>query len=213
MIFKFNTRLLFKEITDGKIIIITRLIIYFRIKNMRKLLNSELERKNLEQFRKSAKAPFIIILDNVRSQNNVGSIFRTADAFLTEAIYLCGITATPPHREIQKTALGATESVAWEYWDKTTDAVEYLKNKGYTIIGIEQAEGSVDLQNMKIDKKEKYALIFGHEVNGVDQYVLNLCDMVIEIPQFGTKHSFNIAISVGIVLWELNNKIKQVRCM
>lgn len=175
---------------------------------MRKRLNSELDRKSVEQFRIAEKSPFVIILDNVRSQSNVGSIFRTADAFLTESICLCGITAVPPHREIQKTALGATESVAWKYYSKTTDAVKELKSSGYRIIGVEQAEGSVELQDLIIEKGEKYALIFGHEVNGVDQDVLNLCDQCVEIPQFGTKHSFNIAISAGIVLWELNNKIK-----
>jgi 23S rRNA (guanosine2251-2'-O)-methyltransferase len=175
---------------------------------MRKLLNSELERKTIEQFKESEKSQFIIILDNVRSQSNVGSIFRTADAFLTEAIYLCGITAKPPHREIQKTALGATESVAWKYFATTSGAVMELKDKGYKIIGVEQTEGSFELQNVHIKEGEKYALIFGHEINGVDQNVLNLCDMCIEIPQSGTKHSFNIAISAGIVLWELNKKTK-----
>ena len=176
---------------------------------MRKLLNKELERKTLEQFRISEKSPFVIVLDNVRSQSNIGSIFRTADAFLTKAIYLCGITARPPHREIQKTALGATESVAWKYFPETTDAIYFLKAEGYKIIGIEQAEGSVELQDMHIEKGGRYALVFGHEVNGVDQDVLNLCDGCIEIPQFGTKHSFNIAISAGIVLWELNKSIKK----
>jgi 23S rRNA (guanosine2251-2'-O)-methyltransferase len=171
---------------------------------MRKLLNRELDRKTVEQFRKSEKSPFVIVLDNVRSQSNVGSIFRTADAFVTEAIYLCGITATPPHREIQKTALGATESVAWKYFSKTIDAVISLKEEGYVIIGIEQAEGSIALNRFSKESDRKYALIFGHEINGVDQEVLNNCDHCIEIPQFGTKHSFNIAISVGIVLWELN---------
>ena len=171
---------------------------------MRKLLNRELGRKTVEQFRNSEKSPFVIILDNVRSQSNVGSIFRTADAFVTEAIYLCGITATPPHREIQKTALGATESVAWKYFSRTIDAVNSLREEGYTIIGIEQAEGSIALDNFRKESDRKYALIFGHEINGVDQEVLNHCDNCIEIPQFGTKHSFNIAISVGIVLWELN---------
>jgi 23S rRNA (guanosine2251-2'-O)-methyltransferase len=174
---------------------------------MRKLLNKELQRKSVEQFRISEKSPFIIVLDNVRSQNNVGSIFRTADAFLVEAIYLCGITAIPPHREIQKTALGATESVAWKYFPGTIDAVVDLKERGYKIIGIEQTEGSVELQDMIIEKNKKYALVFGHEVNGVDQDVLDLCDNCAEIPQFGTKHSFNIAISVGIVLWELNKNL------
>jgi tRNA G18 (ribose-2'-O)-methylase SpoU len=170
---------------------------------MRKLQNRELERKSIEQFRRSEKTPLIIVLDNVRSQSNVGSIFRTADAFLIEAIFLCGITAQPPHRDIQKTALGATESINWRYFPKTIDAVNDLKEKGYTIIGIEQTEGSVELQNMKVGKGEKCALIFGNEINGVDQDVLNLCDVCVEIPQFGTKHSFNIAISVGIVLWEI----------
>jgi 23S rRNA (guanosine2251-2'-O)-methyltransferase len=173
---------------------------------MRKRLNSELDRKSIEQFRTAEKSPFVIILDNVRSQSNVGSVFRTADAFLTESICLCGITAVPPHREIQKTALGATESVDWKYYSKTTDAVKEFKSLGYRIIGVEQAEGSVELQDMIIEKGIKYALIFGHEVNGVDQDVLNLCDQCVEIPQFGTKHSFNIAISAGIVLWELNKK-------
>jgi 23S rRNA (guanosine2251-2'-O)-methyltransferase len=174
---------------------------------MRKLLNSELERKSVDQFIKSEKSPFVIVLDNVRSQSNIGSIFRTADAFLTEAIYLCGITATPPHREIQKTALGATESVAWKYFSNTSDAINELRNSGYWIIGIEQAVGSVELQNMEINTGGKYALVFGHEVHGVDQDILNLCDHCVEIPQFGTKHSFNIAISVGIVLWELNKNL------
>jgi tRNA G18 (ribose-2'-O)-methylase SpoU len=171
---------------------------------MRKLLNSELERKTVEQFRKSEKSPFIVVLDNVRSQSNVGSVFRTADAFLTSAVYLCGITARPPHREIQKTALGATESVPWKYFSETSEAVRELQDEGYKIIGIEQVKGSVELQNFKVARGDKYALIFGHEINGVDQAVLDLCDFCVEIPQFGTKHSFNIAISAGIVLWELN---------
>ena len=174
---------------------------------MRKLLNKELERKTVNQFRISEKSPFVIVLDNVRSQSNVGSIFRTADAFLTEAIFLCGITGIPPHREIQKTALGATESVAWKYFPKTTEAINELKDLDYLIVGIEQTEGSIELQNMSINKDEKYALVFGHEVNGVDQEVLNLCDFCVEIPQFGTKHSFNVAISAGIVLWELNKNL------
>jgi tRNA G18 (ribose-2'-O)-methylase SpoU len=173
---------------------------------MRKLLNKELDRKSLEQFRETAKAPFIIVLDNVRSQSNVGSIFRTADAFLTEAIYLCGITSCPPHREIQKTALGATESVSWKYFKTTSEAIKDLKDRGFTIVAVEQVAGSVELQDLKIDADKKYALIFGHEVNGVNQEVVDICDFCVEIPQFGTKHSFNIAISVGIVLWEVNKK-------
>ncbi len=170
---------------------------------MRKLLNSELERKTAEEFRKSQKAPFIIVLDNVRSQSNVGSVFRTADAFLTEAIYLCGITAIPPHREIQKTALGATESVSWRYFASTAEAVAELKARGYIIIAVEQAEGAVELQDMMTEQGKKYALIFGHEINGVGQNIIDMCDRCVEIPQFGTKHSFNIAVSAGIVLWEI----------
>lgn len=173
---------------------------------MRKLLNKELDRKSLEQFRETSKSPFIIVLDNVRSQSNVGSIFRTADAFLTEAIYLCGITSCPPHREIQKTALGATESVTWKYFQRTSEAISELREAGYKILAVEQTEGSVELQNLKIAGDTRYALIFGHEVNGVDQEIVDMCDLCVEIPQFGTKHSFNIAISVGIVLWEVSTK-------
>jgi tRNA G18 (ribose-2'-O)-methylase SpoU len=173
---------------------------------MRKHLNSELGRKSIEEFRKSEKSAFVIVLDNVRSHNNVGSVFRTADAFLTKKIFLCGITPKPPHRDIQKTALGATDSVEWSYYEKTTDAVMHLKAECYKIIGIEQADGAVELQDIKIEKGQKYALVFGHEVTGVDQKVIDLCDMCVEIPQFGTKHSFNIAVSAGIVLWEMNKK-------
>ncbi len=173
---------------------------------MRKLLNKELERKTINQYRESEKSPFVIVLDNVRSQSNIGSIFRTADAFLTKSIYLCGITSVPPHREIHKTALGATESVDWKYFHKTIDAITELKESGYIILGIEQSEGSVELQSMQIIAGENYALVFGNEVNGVEQDIINHCDHCVEIPQFGTKHSFNIAISAGIVLWELNKK-------
>jgi tRNA G18 (ribose-2'-O)-methylase SpoU len=148
----------------------------------------------------------VIVLDNVRSQSNVGSIFRTADAFLAESIYLCGITAVPPNREIQKTALGATESVAWRYFKETIEAIYELKSNGYEIIAIEQAEGSTDLGDFIVKNGTRYALVFGHEVNGVNQSVLDICDNVVEIPQFGTKHSFNIAVSAGIVLWEMNKK-------
>jgi len=174
---------------------------------MRKLQNSELGRKSIDQFREFSKSPFIVVLDNVRSHSNVGSVFRTADAFLTESVYLCGITARPPHRDIQKTALGATESVAWKYFSNTSDAIHELKSKGYTIVGIEQAEGSISLGDFFVEPGSKYALVFGHEVNGVDQAVINECDFVVEIPQFGTKHSFNIAVSAGIVLWEMNKKM------
>lgn len=171
---------------------------------MRKLLNNELGRKSPDQFRTAEKSPFAIVLDNVRSHNNVGSVFRTADAFLTRKIYLCGITAKPPHRDIQKTALGATETVEWAYFERTEDAIADLRNSGYRIAAIEQAEGSIELQDFVPSEGVKYALVFGHEVNGVSQKVLDICDLCIEIPQFGTKHSFNIAVSAGIVLWELN---------
>ena len=174
---------------------------------MRKLLNSELERKSIQQFRESPKIPVVIVLDNIRSQSNIGSVFRTSDAFLIEAIFLCGITAQPPHREIQKTALGATESVVWKYFSTTTEAVDYLRSKGYILIAVEQAEGSINLQDIKIEKGKKYALIFGHEINGVAQDIVDRCDMCTEIPQFGTKHSFNIAVSAGIVLWEVSQKL------
>ncbi len=171
---------------------------------MRKLLNSELGRLTVDQFKKSEKTPIVIVLDNVRSHNNVGSVFRTADAFRVEKICLCGITARPPHRDIQKTALGATESVEWSYHENTLDAVKDLKKEGYIIVVVEQAEESINLQNIKIEPGEKYAIVFGHEVHGVSQAVIDFCDMCVEIPQFGTKHSFNIAVSAGIVLWEIN---------
>jgi 23S rRNA (guanosine2251-2'-O)-methyltransferase len=173
---------------------------------MRRRLGSELNRKTAEEAMSSGRAPFLLVMDNVRSLGNVGSVFRTADAFLTEAVYLCGITGKPPSREIQKTALGATESVKWKYYSSVTDAIVELKNDGYAIVAVEQAEGAEELQSFTINPDEKYALIFGNEVHGVSQEALDLCDRCIEIPQFGMKHSFNISISVGIVLWELNRK-------
>lgn len=173
---------------------------------MRKLLNSELGRKTVAEYRAADKSPFIIVLDNVRSQNNIGSIFRTADAFLVEAMYLCGITAQPPHRDIQKTALGATESVSWKYFHSTEDAVEELKNDGFVLIAVEQVEGATMLQNLTVGSGKKYAFIFGHEINGVSQQVIDMCDLCVEIPQFGAKHSFNITVSAGIVLWEASVK-------
>lgn len=173
---------------------------------MRKRLNKELGRKTVDQYRSSEKAPFVIVLDNVRSRNNVGSVFRTADAFLVEKIFLCGITATPPDPEIRKTALGATESVSWEYSGSTAEAITRLKLDNFVIIGIEQADQSFQLQDFKPEINRKYALVFGHEIDGVDQEIIDMCDHCIEIPQFGTKHSFNIAVSAGIVLWELNKK-------
>jgi tRNA G18 (ribose-2'-O)-methylase SpoU len=173
---------------------------------MRKLSNKELGRKTTDQYRLSEKAPFVVVLDNIRSQSNVGSVFRTSDAFLVEKILLCGITASPPNPDIRKTALGATESVSWEYFEETTEAIIKLKQEGFLIIGIEQVEQSCELQNFVPEKDKKYALVFGHEINGVAQKVIDMCDYWIEIPQFGTKHSFNIAVSAGIVLWELNKK-------
>lgn len=174
---------------------------------MRKLRNEELNRLNVEQFKAADKNPLVVILDNVRSSNNIGSIFRTSDAFLVEKICLCGICATPPDREIHKTALGAEESLEWEYYKETEEAVIKLKEKGYTIIAIEQAEGSISLEKFQPQASEKIALIFGNEVKGVQQKVVNLCDKIIEIPQLGTKHSFNISVSAGIVLWDLFNKM------
>ncbi len=174
---------------------------------MRKLSNAELNRKSITDFRAAPKSPFILVLDNVRSLNNVGSVFRTADAFIVEAIWLCGITATPPHREIHKTALGATESVAWRYFATAAEAVRELREKEYVIISVEQAEGSVSLDNYIPEAGKKYALVFGHEIKGVSEEVVELSDACIEIPQYGTKHSFNVAVSAGIVLWELTGKI------
>lgn len=173
---------------------------------MKKLRNSELGRKSISDFKKADKTPFVVVLDNVRSMNNIGSVFRTSDALLVEAIYLCGITATPPHNDIRKTALGATESVDWKYFNTTEKAIEQLKKEGYFVASIEQAENSIELQNFEIKKEKKYALVFGHEVKGVSQNIVNQSDTCIEIPQFGTKHSFNISVSAGIVLWDLFNK-------
>jgi tRNA G18 (ribose-2'-O)-methylase SpoU len=175
---------------------------------MRKTKNEELGRLSLEEYKQVEKTPIAIILDNVRSLNNIGSVFRTGDGFCIEQIYLCGITATPPNKDIHKTALGATESVEWHYEADTLNAIKQLKNEGYTIIAIEQAEGSISLENFNTNNTEKYALIFGHEVKGVDQQVVDASDYCIEIPQFGTKHSFNISVSVGIVLWEFFKQLK-----
>ncbi|MBA3971143.1 MAG: RNA methyltransferase [Bacteroidetes bacterium] len=174
---------------------------------MRKLANEELGRKSVEEFKMSSKTPVIIVLDNVRSLNNVGSVFRTADAFLVEAVYLCGITGTPPNKEIQKTALGATESVAWKHFPSTLDAVKELKNENYIVYAIEQAESAIMLNNFMPSKKQKIAIIFGNEVKGVEQDVIDASTDVIEIPQLGTKHSLNISVSVGVVMWDLFLKL------
>ena len=176
---------------------------------MRKIRNDELGRKSVDDFRTAAKIPLVIVLDNVRSLHNVGSVFRTADAFLCEAIYLCGITATPPHREIEKTALGATESVAWKYFDTTQSAIEDLKNKNFEIIAVEQAEGGVELGNFPVSDNGKYALVFGHEMFGVGEEILALADHAIEINQHGTKHSLNISVCAGIVIHHFFNKLSK----
>ena len=172
----------------------------------KKLKLWELERVSEETFKNQKKFPVTVILNDIRSLNNIGSFFRTADAFNVEKIYLCGITANPPHRDIQKTALGATETVVWEYRQSIVDLVKELKNDGMTICSIEQTEKTTFLQNVPNLKEEKFALIFGNEVNGVDQDVINLSDYILEIPQFGTKHSLNVSVCAGVVLWELAKK-------
>lgn len=169
---------------------------------MRKLKLEELGRISVEEFKEIDKIPVVVILDNVRSMHNIGSVFRTADAFLIQKVYLCGITATPPHKEIRKTALGATESVEWEHVKDIQDLVSNLKSQGYSILSIEQAEGSVNLSDFEIQSDQKYALIFGNEVEGVQQEVINQSDYCLEIPQSGTKHSLNISVCAGIVMWE-----------
>jgi len=170
---------------------------------MRKLENSELERKSIEAFKQSEKTPIILVLDDIRSLHNIGSVFRTADAFLIEKIYLCGITATPPNKEIHKTALGATETVTWEHNDNVIEVINQLKEKNITTLAIEQVESAIFLQDFKVEKNKKYALVFGNEVYGVSQEAVAICDGCIEIPQLGTKHSLNISVSAGIVVWEL----------
>ena len=175
---------------------------------MRKLLNEELGRINPQQVKESEKNPFVIVLDNVRSMHNVGSAFRTGDAFLCEKIILCGITARPPHREIHKTALGATETVEWEYYEDTLKAVKSLRKQGYKIVSIEQADQSISLQEFVFSPHEKLALIFGNEVKGVGDQIVQESDYVIEIPQFGTKHSINVSVSIGVVIWDLISKLK-----
>jgi len=169
---------------------------------MRKLQMHELQRMDPETFKTAEKTPVTIVLDSIRSMHNVGSVFRTADAFRVEKILLCGITATPPHREIEKTALGATETVPWEYKESALEAVLDLKNSGYQTFALEQTDQSIYLQNKNYNKSGRYAFIFGNEVFGVSDEVINICDESIEIPQFGTKHSFNISVSAGIVLWD-----------
>ncbi|WP_443947614.1 RNA methyltransferase [Pedobacter sp. AW1-32] len=175
---------------------------------MKKLKMDELNRPDVETFKTKEKLPVVVVLDNVRSMHNVGSVFRTADGFALEKVVLCGITAQPPHREIEKTALGATQSVDWIHYEETVTAVDELRSAGYEIVAIEQAAGSIMLNTFKPNTEKKYALIFGNEVDGVSDEVMAKIDECIEIPQFGTKHSFNIVISAGIVLWDFFAKLK-----
>lgn len=181
-----------------------------QINNMRKLLITELNRLTVEEFKKTSKHQVVVVLDNIRSLHNVGSVFRTCDAFCMEAVYLCGITATPPHNEIHKSALGAEDSVDWMYFNDTLTAVESLKNDGYTIVAIEQVENSTLLPDFKVLKGEKYALVFGNEVKGVQQNVIDQCKLCLEIPQYGTKHSLNVSVSAGIILWEMVRLLNDV---
>jgi len=174
---------------------------------MRKLKNNELERLSPIAFKQANKTPLIVVLDNIRSLNNIGSVFRTSDAFLIEKIYLCGITAQPPHKDIHKTALGATETVAWEYVEDTLGLIERLKDLKINTIAIEQADNAVLLQDFIPVKGEKIAIVFGNEVKGVQQSVVSTCNTCLEIPQFGTKHSLNISVSCGVVLWDLFVKL------
>ena len=167
----------------------------------------ELPRKNKIEFQQADKMPVVLLLENIRSMHNVGSVFRTADAFLAEAIYLCGYTPRPPHRDIHKTALGATETVEWKYMDDASEAVKVLKNEGYQIVGVEQVAGSISLHSFTLQTGEKMVLIFGNEVDGVSEEVLEYCDACIEIPQFGMKHSLNVSVVAGMVLWELARSI------
>jgi tRNA G18 (ribose-2'-O)-methylase SpoU len=175
---------------------------------MRKLRNKELKRLSVDEYKTSDKSPIVVVLDNIRSCNNIGSVFRTSDALRVEKIYLCGITATPPNNEIRKTALDAEKSVDWEYFENTEDVVKKLQNEGYKVYAIEQVENSISLPDFQAQAGEKPALVFGNEVKGVKQSVVDLCDGSIEIPQYGTKHSFNISVSAGIVLWDIFQKIQ-----
>lgn len=175
---------------------------------MRKLKLEELGRISVEEFKETEKIPVIVVLDNIRSMHNIGSVFRTSDAFLVEKVYLCGITATPPNKEIRKTALGATESVDWEYIKEINDLIPKLKSEEFKIISIEQTEGSKSLSEFELNPKKKYAVIFGNEVDGVQQSVINQSDFCLEIPQGGTKHSLNVSVCAGIVLWEFYNEFK-----
>ena len=175
-------------------------------KSMRKRKNEELPRLSVDEFKNTEKIPLVIVLDNIRSMNNIGSAFRTSDAFLVSKIYLCGITATPPHREIHRTALGATDTVAWEHHEDTLSIIQQLQAEGYIVLSVEQAEGSTMLHEFSPVAGQKYALGFGNEVKGVSQEVVTQSDACLEIPQFGTKHSLNISVSMGLVIWDIYQK-------
>lgn len=175
---------------------------------MRKTKNEELPRLSVDEFKNTQKIPLVIVLDNIRSMNNIGSAFRTSDAFLIEQIVLCGITAQPPHREIHRTALGATDTVDWTHVEDTLEALRDLRSRGYTLLAVEQAEGSTSLQDFKPDPAKRYALVFGNEVQGVQQDVVDACDDCLEIPQYGTKHSLNISVSMGVVIWDFFQKTR-----
>ena len=178
---------------------------------MRKLKITELNRLSVDEFKRADKLPLVVVLDEVRSLHNIGSVFRTSDAFLVNGIYLCGITATPPHPEMHKTALGAEDTVDWIYRKHTLDAVKELHEQGYTVLAIEQVEGSTMLGDLQLDREKKYAIVMGNEVKGVQQEVVDVCDGCIEIPQYGTKHSLNVSVTTGIVLWEFANKLMSFR--
>lgn len=178
---------------------------------MRKLANTELNRLDIQGFKKTKKTPLILVLDNIRSLHNIGSVFRTADAFLIQKIYLCGITAQPPHKDIHKTALGATESVDWEYMGNTMDAIGKLQEQDVQVISVEQAESATQLQHVKVQSDTIYALVFGNEVKGVSQDVVSASDGVVEIPQFGTKHSLNISVSAGMAIWDFWTKLNGIK--
>lgn len=175
---------------------------------MRKLTVEELNRMDIEEFHQSEKLPLVIVLDNIRSLHNVGSVFRTADAFRLQGVWLCGITACPPAAEIHKTALGAEDSVSWEYFEDTLDAVKHLQREGYEVLAVEQVEGSLKLNTFRIDPAKRYALILGNEVKGVRQDVVDAADAALEIPQYGTKHSMNVSVTAGIVMWEFERQMR-----
>lgn len=192
----------------------SRYIVYRPVQSLmimnRKLKITELNRISTEEFKEAEKLPLVVVLDNIRSLHNIGSVFRTSDAFRIECIYLCGITATPPHAEMHKTALGAEFTVDWKYVNNTVEAVDNLKNEGYTVYSVEQAEGSIMLNELTLDKNRKYAIVMGNEVKGVQQEVIDHSHGCIEIPQYGTKHSLNVSVTAGIVIWDLFNKLKWV---